>query len=68
MLRYYTSVDAGASLGASLRELASEAAACSVCAQLATHRRRLTEHESSAKHGKAIDAKRIMVLHVPCTP
>ena len=40
-----TSVDAGASLGASLRELASEAAACSVCAQLATHRRRLTEHD-----------------------
>ena len=43
--KYLTSVDAGASLGASLRELASEAAACSVCAQLATHRRRLTEHD-----------------------
>ena len=44
---FLTSVDAGASLGASLRELASEAAAV-VCAQLATHRRarrRLTEHD-----------------------
>ena len=53
----HTSVDAGASLGASLLELASEAEC--VCTASNT--------QNCAKHGKA---KRMMVLHVdlPFTP
>ena len=72
------SVDAKASLGASLRELASccsEAAVHSSSAQI-PQRRRSTEHECSNAQNKArmrriyglpgLYTKRITVLRVPC--
>ena len=49
-----TSVDAGASLGASLRELASEAAAIQCVCTASDTQAKVNRTRSSVKHGKAI--------------